>query len=160
MPLIKMKSAILAIAVALTTDSAQAWSGPLKPSIVKTRKAVLPLRMAKDDIPDKLQITSVNKKELAWDSDKGRFFETNLEEVDCIPDEEFCTIDDDGKPIRLTVAEKERMFLDSLQVRASCLHHEFLFSFSGIYKWGDKMTHRVLKPLHFLVLLRNWSAGT
>ena len=159
MPIIKMKSAVLAIAVALTTDSAQAWSGPLKPSIVKTRRAVLPLRMAGDDIPDKLQITSVNKKELAWDSDKGRFFETNLEEVECIPDEEFCTIDDDGKPIRLTVAEKERMFLDALQVRASCLHHEALFWFSGIYEWGKKLTHRVLESLHCLVVLRNWSAG-
>ena len=30
-------------------------------------------------IPDKFQITSVNKKEIAWDNKTGRFFETGLE---------------------------------------------------------------------------------
>ena len=34
----------------------------------------------------------------------------------CIPNEEFCVIDpESAKPIRLTVEEKERMFLDALQ---------------------------------------------
>lgn len=64
----------------------------------------------------KIQITS-GRKEIAYDSVAGRFFETNLEEEECIPEEEFCMIDDKtGKPIRLTVEEKERIFLDALQV--------------------------------------------
>ena len=63
-----------------------------------------------------VQITS-GKKEIAYDAVAGRFFETNLEEQECIPEEEFCMIDDKtGKPIRLTVQEKERIFLDALQV--------------------------------------------
>ena len=112
-----MKSALFAVAVAVASDSAHAWSGSVRPSLVNRRSAVAPLRMAGEEIPDKLQVTSVNKKELAWDSDNGRFVETNLDAEECIPEEEFCTIDDDGKPIRLTVAEKERTFLDALQVR-------------------------------------------
>jgi hypothetical protein len=64
----------------------------------------------------KVQITS-GRKEIAYDSVAGRFFETNLEEEECIPDEEYCMIDEKtGKPIRLTVEEKERIFLDALQV--------------------------------------------
>lgn len=69
-------------------------------------------RMSEDNY-DGAQITSA-RKELKFDDATGRFYETDLEE--CIPDEEFCTIDDDtGKKIRLTIAEKERIFLDSLQ---------------------------------------------
>lgn len=67
---------------------------------------------------DGAQVTSA-RKELKFDDKTGRFFETNLQEEECIPDEEFCVIDKDtGNRIRLTVAEKERMFLDALQVRA------------------------------------------
>mmetsp|Transcript_57325 Transcript_57325/g.121639 ORF Transcript_57325/g.121639 Transcript_57325/m.121639 type:complete len:325 (-) Transcript_57325:340-1314(-) len=55
-----------------------------------------------------------NRKEIAYDG--VRFFETGVDEEDCIPAQEFCVIDPDtSKPIRLTVEEKERMFLDSLQ---------------------------------------------
>lgn len=67
---------------------------------------------------DGAQITSA-RKELKFDDKTGRFFETNLETEECIPDEEFCTIDEDtGAKIRLTVAEKERIFLDAIQVRS------------------------------------------
>jgi len=58
------------------------------------------------------------RKEIAFDEEAGRFFETGLDEDDCIPDEEYCMIDETtGQPIRLTVEEKERIFLDALQVR-------------------------------------------
>jgi hypothetical protein len=61
-------------------------------------------------------ITS-GRKEIAYDETTGRFFETNLAETECIPEDEFCVTDKDtGKLIRLTVEEKERIFLDSLQV--------------------------------------------
>lgn len=70
-----------------------------------------------DENQDGAQITSA-RKELKFDDKTGRFFETRLETEECIPDEEFCPIDDDtGEKIRLTVAEKERIFLDALQVR-------------------------------------------
>jgi hypothetical protein len=75
-----------------------------------------PLFMSDDPEEKKIQITS-GRKEIAYDSVAGRFFETNLEEEECIPEEEYCIIDDTtGKPIRLTLEEKERIFLDSLQV--------------------------------------------
>lgn len=72
--------------------------------------------MAGDDNIDKVQLTSA-RKEVVFDDAKGRFFETSLEAEECIPDEEYCSIDPDtGDRIRLTVAEKERIFLDALQV--------------------------------------------
>ena len=72
--------------------------------------------MAGDENLDGAQITSA-RKELKFDEKTGRFFETGLDTEECIPDEEFCTIDDDsGKKVRLTIAEKERIFLDALQV--------------------------------------------
>jgi hypothetical protein len=75
------------------------------------------LKMANDDNIDGAQITSA-RKELKFDDKTGRFFETDIEKEECIPDEEYCVIDEDsGSKIRLTVAEKERIFLDSLQVR-------------------------------------------
>jgi len=58
------------------------------------------LAAGKKDVSDKVQ----------FDEKTGRFFEG-----DCQPDE-FCPLDDKtGDPIRITLAEKERIFLDSLQ---------------------------------------------
>jgi DNA-directed RNA polymerase subunit RPC12/RpoP len=55
-----------------------------------------------------------NRKEIAFDG--SRFFETGVEDEDCIPKEEYCLVDpNSGAPIRLSVEEKERMFLDALQ---------------------------------------------
>lgn len=72
--------------------------------------------MAEEENLDGAQITSA-RKELKFDDKSGRFYETNIELEECIPDEEFCPIDEDtGDRIRLTLAEKERIFLDSLQV--------------------------------------------
>jgi len=71
-------------------------------------------RMAEENI-DGAQITSA-RKELKFDDKTGRFFETDIDLEECIPDEEFCMINEDtGSRIRLTLAEKERIFLDSLQ---------------------------------------------
>lgn len=73
--------------------------------------------MAENENQDGAQITSA-RKELKFDDKSGRFFETGLDTEECIPDEEFCMVnEEDGNRIRLTVAEKERIFLDSLQVR-------------------------------------------
>ena len=55
-----------------------------------------------------------NKKEVVFDG--TRFYETGLDDEDCIPSQEYCIIDPEtSQPIRLTVEEKERMFLDALQ---------------------------------------------
>jgi hypothetical protein len=110
---ISMKPALLAILVALLSSDAQAWSTPL----TKARAGFVgtALRMAEDNDLDKYQMTSA-RKQVVFDDKTGRFFETALAEVECIPDEEYCSLDESGKPIRLTVAEKERIFLDALQV--------------------------------------------
>ena len=63
-------------------------------------------------------LVSSARKQIAFDQERGRFFETDINEADCIPDEEFCVTDNDsGDLIRLTVEEKERIFMDALQVR-------------------------------------------
>ena len=74
-----------------------------------------PLLMAEEGSDEKITITS-GKKEIAYDAKSGRFFETNLQEEECIPDEEYFVADpESGELICLTVAEKERIFLDALQ---------------------------------------------
>lgn len=91
------------------------------PSLVNKNKAFgrkgtpfTRLNMADDEKARTL--TSVNKKELAFDEKTGRFFETNID-GECKPfDGEYCAVDQNtGDLIRLTVEEKERIFLDSLQ---------------------------------------------
>ena len=76
------------------------------------------LRMAEDDQSlDKVQLTSA-RKEVVFDEKSGRFYETGLGVEECGPEKgEFCAIDKEtGEQIRLTVTEKERIFLDALQV--------------------------------------------
>ncbi len=117
MTCIRMKPAIFAAFVALLVVDVQAWTSPMRTqSIVRNSLGKSSLSMAEDEKTDNFQLTS-GKKEIMFDEKSGRFFETSLETEECIPDEEFCTIDDEtGKKIRLTISEKERIFLDSLQV--------------------------------------------
>jgi hypothetical protein len=69
-----------------------------------------------DGPKDGTTITSA-RKEIGYDASSGRFFETDIDPEDCIPDSEYCVIDkDSGAPVRLTLEEKERIFLDALQV--------------------------------------------
>jgi hypothetical protein len=70
---------------------------------------------------------SVLNKEIVYDEKSGRFFESKYTEEDCLPDEEYCFLDKStGESIRLTVEEKERIFMDALQV---CIN--FCLSFLG-----------------------------
>jgi len=70
-------------------------------------------RLFLDGPEDGRKITS-GAKEIGYDAGTGRFFETGNDE--CIPDEEYCMIDEKtGVLIRLTVEEKERIFIDALQ---------------------------------------------
>ena len=119
MALLNIRSTVFATVVAaLLVQNAESFSPALSPirSPSPQQSAAAVLRMAGDDKLDGAQVTSA-RKELKFDDKTGRFFETDLKEEECIPDEEFCTIDEDtGNKIRLTVAEKERIFLDALQV--------------------------------------------
>ena len=80
-------------------------------------RAVVGPLFAEDDGPkDGTTLTSA-RKEIGYDSKSGRFFETNIDPEDCIPDDEYCVVDkDSGELVRLTLEEKERIFLDALQV--------------------------------------------
>jgi hypothetical protein len=109
MPL--FRAAFLTIlAFSLSTD------GFTPPGLNSARhNAALSLRMSEKDDPTLMK--SVLKKQIAYDENTGRFFETNINEGDCIPEEEFCMTDNEsGELIRLTQEEKERIFLDALQV--------------------------------------------
>ena len=78
-----------------------------------------------DGPQDGTTITSA-RKEIGYDATSGRFFETDIDPEDCIPDNEYCVVDkDSGAMVRLTLVEKERIFLDALQVRT--LNHGFQF---------------------------------
>lgn len=75
--------------------------------------------MAKDESSseDGVFMKSVLNKEIVYDEKSGRFFESKYTEEDCVPDEEYCYLDKTtGENIRLTVEEKERIFMDALQV--------------------------------------------
>lgn len=65
---------------------------------------------------DPLLMKTALEKQLAWDEGKGRFFETSINEDDCVPEDEFCVTDKEtGELVRLTTEEKERIFMDSMQ---------------------------------------------
>ena len=122
MAILKLSSSIFAIVAATlisnNNDFAAAFTPVLSPVAASAgvKSSFTAMRMADDNF-DGAQVTSA-RKELKFDDKTGRFFETDIELGECIPDEEFCTVDDDtGNRIRLTIAEKERIFLDALQVR-------------------------------------------
>jgi hypothetical protein len=86
-------------------------------------------------------VSSVFKKELAFDEKTGRFYETGFGEGECIPDEEYCMLDKEtGDSIRLTVEEKERIFLDALQV-SKCLFLHILSRGETDNNWLECRKH-------------------
>lgn len=109
--------AVLALSVATSIEAFAPAS--LLPSTRQNNNVVIQLRMSSDNKKkeDPTLMKSALKKQIAYDQATGRFFETNINEEDCVPDEEFCMTDNDtGDLIRLTQEEKERIFLDALQV--------------------------------------------
>jgi len=78
-------------------------------------QTVGPLFVDGDGPKDGTTITSA-RKEIGYDPSSGRFFETDIDAEDCIPEDEYCVADkDSGEMVRLTLEEKERIFLDALQ---------------------------------------------
>ena len=74
------------------------------------------------------------RKEIGYDAASGRFFETDIDKEDCVPDDEYCVVDSEtGDLVRLTLEEKERIFLDALQVSAPLiLHRSYDFISNGV----------------------------
>jgi len=114
-----MRLFIFAIATALLSGNVNEFASAFTPTssvtvATQVRSRFSVMKMADGDY-DGAQVKSV-RKQLKFDDKTGRFFETDIDLDECIPEEEFCTIDDEtGNKIRLTIAEKERIFLDSLQ---------------------------------------------
>jgi hypothetical protein len=80
-------------------------------------------RLFMSDPDDKTTLIRSGRKDIAFDQARGRFFETSLNQEECASDDEFCVTDKDtGKLIRLTIEEKERIFLDSLQVSHNLIY--------------------------------------
>lgn len=111
MALLGMKGSMLAAYLAILVIGGDAFSSHVRPSLIASRKSNNAGRLYMSD--DRTIISSRGGLELGYDEAAGRFFETPL---DCDPEEEYCVLDKKtGKLIRLTVEEKERIFLDALQ---------------------------------------------
>lgn len=102
-----------ALTISFLLGGASAFAPSIRPSVVSTTKAGSRLFM--DGPADGKKIPS-GKKEIGFDAASGRFFETGRSAEECIPEDEYCAVDKStGELVRLTIAEKERMFLDCLQ---------------------------------------------
>lgn len=83
----------------------------LTPNTISRTSTILSLASEEEDT--KSPIVKSVYKEIKYDEKTGRFFETTDE---CDPEDEYCVVDSNtGNMIRLTLEEKERIFLDSLQ---------------------------------------------
>ena len=102
-----MTTKVILVVVLLSTISlVSSWLQAARTSHgIQTRLVGKSLRLqdTKEDIA---------AEKLIYDTKSGRFFESKVEDI-CL--EEFCLLDEDGKPILLTRDEKERVFLDAIQ---------------------------------------------
>lgn len=98
---------------ALLISGANAFAPTIRPAVAA--KVGSSSRLYMDGPVDGKKIPS-GRKEIGFDAASGRFFETGKSAEECIPDDEFCAVDENtGALVRLTLVEKERMFLDCLQ---------------------------------------------
>jgi len=87
----------------------------VRPGAVSIGSRPLFAEPPQDGPKDGTTITSA-RKEIGYDAASGRFFETDIDPEDCIPEDEYCVVDKaTGELVRLTLEEKERIFLDALQ---------------------------------------------
>lgn len=120
---LRMNCALFAAALAVLVGTSDAFA----PSASRSASAFVASRPAPSSTAvfsvekesDPVTVTATGgdgKKEIGYDEATGRFYETGMDEVECIPEDEYCAVDkDSGKLVRLTVKEKERIFLDALQ---------------------------------------------
>jgi len=105
-----MKLNLLVSSLSLLLSGTAAFAPQARNSLVGRK-----LHMADKKDPSLTTNSGYERKSIAFDEKLGRFFESSGD-AECIPEDEYCAVDEStGKLIRLTVAEKERMFLDSLQ---------------------------------------------
>mmetsp|Transcript_10431 Transcript_10431/g.22638 ORF Transcript_10431/g.22638 Transcript_10431/m.22638 type:complete len:328 (-) Transcript_10431:62-1045(-) len=108
------KFALLCLLAAEAGAFAPPFSSVSVTSLARTKTALF----AEGETDSSSSATTVTsaRKEIGYDEQAGRFFETNIDPEDCIPDEEYCIVDKEtGNYIRLTLEEKERIFMDALQ---------------------------------------------
>jgi len=104
------KFQLTAVILSLIVGTTNAFS--ISPAASLSRSSALKMV----DGPDDGTKLASGKKEIGYDKSSGRFFETGKGAEECIPDDEYCVLDKEtGQMIRLTLVEKERIFLDSLQ---------------------------------------------
>jgi len=110
-----VKCAALSIALlpgadAFLPSSTRAFNTP------SSQTRILPPTWITDSIGSRSNsnlVLSSSKKEVGYDERTGQL---QGEGDECIPDDEYCVLDEkSGTLIRLTLAEKERIFLDALQ---------------------------------------------
>jgi len=107
--MVAMKTGALALACIISNARAFAPS-------TNFAKISSPSKLHMSDGPADGKKIPSGKKEIGYDSESGRFYETGRGAEECIPDDEYCVLDEDtGSLIRLTLAEKEKIFLDALQ---------------------------------------------
>lgn len=115
---------------------------------------------------DTVTLTSTNKKEIGYDEKTGRFFETNIDPDDCIPDEEYCIVDkSSGELVRLTLEEKERIFMDALQSYyvsgRQLLNDQEFDSLKEDLAWnGSKMVNMNRQETKYLAAVQSYLKGT
>lgn len=106
------------------------------------------------------------KKEIGYDSSSGRFFETGRGAEECVPDDEYCVLDEDtGTMIRLTLAEKERIFLDALQSyyvngRQLLPDEEFDLLKEDLSWNGSKLVQMNRNEAKYLAAMQAFNSGT
>jgi len=110
-----MNCSVFAAVVAVLVQHSVAFSGPHTFVGDSVRRSTA-LFMSEENPVSITATGGSGKKEISYDEKSGRFFETGTESAECIPNDEYCVVDKaSGKMVRLTVQEKERIFLDSLQ---------------------------------------------
>lgn len=106
-----MRSSVFAaVAVALVGNCHEFAAAFVPASPLSSASTVRPSPLTVNWMAD----TAV-KKELKFDEKTGKVIESDADAEECQPNDEYCIIDDDGNKLRLTLAEKERIFLDSVQ---------------------------------------------
>jgi len=119
----KLSAAKLLLALAAAAPLAQSWAPRSAHRTMAARRPVVrssPLRMAGRDINENepadgtaIKMTTLDRESIIYDSRTGRFYE---KEIEAICRDEYCAIDErTGKPVVLSVQEKERVFVEAMQ---------------------------------------------
>lgn len=142
----------------LLSGNAAAFTMPQPKAMASTTR----LHMSEEGPP---KFRSVLDKDIMYDERTGRFFESSQVPTECIPEDEFCVIDEDtGKMIRLTVEEKERIFLDALQSyytsgRQVLNDEEFDLLKEDLEWLGSDMVQMNRKEVKYLTAMQDYLKG-